>query len=40
MPKTMTLSQVMKQLEAQGDEKVRQRYVRDGAGDNAPLACT
>jgi 3-methyladenine DNA glycosylase AlkD len=34
MPKTMTLSQVMKQLEAQGDEKVRQRYVRDGAGDN------
>jgi 3-methyladenine DNA glycosylase AlkD len=22
------------QLEAQGDEKVRQRYVRDGAGDN------
>lgn len=34
MPKTMTLSQVMKQLETQGDEKVRQRYVRDGAGDN------
>jgi 3-methyladenine DNA glycosylase AlkD len=34
MPKTMTLSQVMKQLEEQGDEKVRQRYVRDGAGDN------
>jgi 3-methyladenine DNA glycosylase AlkD len=34
MPKQMTLSQVMKQLEAQGDEKVRQRYVRDGAGDN------
>ncbi|MBM7118140.1 DNA alkylation repair protein [Archangium primigenium] len=34
MPKTTTLSQVMKQLEAQGDEKVRQRYVRDGAGDN------
>ena len=34
MPKTMTLSQVMKQLEDQGDEKVRQRYVRDGAGDN------
>jgi 3-methyladenine DNA glycosylase AlkD len=30
----MTSSQVMKQLEAQGDEKVRQRYVRDGAGDN------
>ncbi|WP_331101873.1 DNA alkylation repair protein [Archangium sp.] len=30
----MTLSQVMKQLEDQGDEKVRQRYVRDGAGDN------
>jgi hypothetical protein len=25
----MTSSQVMKQLEAQGDEKVRQRYVRD-----------
>lgn len=34
MPKPKTLSQVMKQLEAQGDEKVRQRYVRDGAGDN------
>ncbi|MGN6111091.1 MAG: DNA alkylation repair protein [Kofleriaceae bacterium] len=34
MPKQMTLSQVMKQLEAQSDEKVRQRYVRDGAGDN------
>jgi 3-methyladenine DNA glycosylase AlkD len=34
MPKTMTLSQIMKQLEDQGDEKVRQRYVRDGAGDN------
>ncbi|MGA9523541.1 MAG: DNA alkylation repair protein [Myxococcaceae bacterium] len=34
MPKPMTLSQVMKQLEDQGDEKVRQRYVRDGAGDN------
>ncbi|MFY0523689.1 hypothetical protein ACN28I_11055 [Archangium gephyra] len=34
MPKTMTVSQVMKQLEEQGDEKVRQRYVRDGAGDN------
>lgn len=34
MPKTMTLSQVMKQLESQGDEKVRQRYVRDGVGDN------
>jgi 3-methyladenine DNA glycosylase AlkD len=34
MPKTMTLSQVMKQLEDQGNEKVRERYVRDGAGDN------
>jgi 3-methyladenine DNA glycosylase AlkD len=34
MPKTMTLSQVMRQLEGEGDEKVRQRYVRDGAGDN------
>lgn len=34
MPKTMTRSQVMKLLEAQGDEKVRQRYLRDGAGDN------
>ncbi|PCC73960.1 3-methyladenine DNA glycosylase AlkD [Nannocystis exedens] len=34
MPQPMTLSQVMKQLEAQGDAKVRQRYVRDGAGDN------
>ncbi|WP_164020819.1 DNA alkylation repair protein [Pyxidicoccus trucidator] len=34
MPKPMTLSQVMKQLESHGDEKVRQRYVRDGAGDN------
>ena len=34
MSKQMTLSQVMKHLEAQGDEKVRQRYVRDGAGDN------
>ena len=34
MPKPMTLSQVMKQLESQGDERVRQRYVRDGAGDN------
>ena len=34
MPKTMTLSQVMKQLESHGDERVRQRYVRDGAGDN------
>jgi len=33
MPKTMTLPQVMKQLESQGDERVRQRYVRDGAGD-------
>lgn len=34
MPKTMTLPQVLKQLESQGDERVRQRYVRDGAGDN------
>lgn len=34
MPQPTTLSQVMKQLEAQGDDKVRQRYVRDGAGDN------
>ena len=34
MPKQMTASQVMQQLEAQGDQKVRQRYVRDGAGDN------
>lgn len=34
MAKQMTLSQVMKQLEAQGDEKVRKRYVRDGSGDN------
>ncbi|MFP2956769.1 DNA alkylation repair protein [Myxococcus sp. 1LA] len=34
MPRTMTLSQVMKQLESQGDEKVRQRYVRDGVSDN------
>lgn len=34
MPKVMTLSQVMKQLEADGDAKVRERYVRDGAGDN------
>ncbi|QRN92779.1 DNA alkylation repair protein [Archangium violaceum] len=34
MPRPMTLSQVMKQLESQGDEKLRQRYVRDGAGDN------
>lgn len=32
--KKMTLSQVMKYLEQQGDEKVRLRYVRDGAGDN------
>ena len=31
--KKMTLSQVMKYLEQQGDEKVRLRYVRDGAGD-------
>ena len=34
MPRPMTLSQVMQQLEAHGDEKVRQRYVRDGAGDH------
>ena len=34
MPQKLTLSQVMKQLEAHGDEKLRQRYVRDGAGDN------
>ncbi|HZH15257.1 MAG TPA: DNA alkylation repair protein [Archangium sp.] len=34
MPKAMTLSQVMKQLEDHGNEKVRERYVRDGAGDN------
>ncbi|MCY0992122.1 DNA alkylation repair protein [Nannocystis sp. ILAH1] len=34
MPQQVTLSQVMQQLEAQGDDKVRQRYVRDGAGDN------
>ncbi|NVJ03632.1 DNA alkylation repair protein [Myxococcus sp. AM001] len=34
MPKTMMLSEVMKQLESQGDEKVRQRYVRDGVSDN------
>lgn len=32
--KRMTLSQAMKYLEQQGDEKVRLRYVRDGAGDN------
>jgi 3-methyladenine DNA glycosylase AlkD len=30
----MTLSQVMKHLEQQGDEKVRLRYQRDGAGDH------
>lgn len=34
MPQKMTLFQVMKQLEAHGDDKLRQRYVRDGAGDN------
>ncbi len=34
MSKTMSLSQVMKQLESEGDEKVRQRYVRDGVVDN------
>ena len=32
--KKMTLSQVMKYLEQQGDEKVRLRHVRNGAGDN------
>jgi 3-methyladenine DNA glycosylase AlkD len=32
--KKMTLSQAMKYLEQHGDEKVRLRYVRDGAGDN------
>jgi 3-methyladenine DNA glycosylase AlkD len=32
--KKMTLSQVMKHLEQQADEKVRLRYLRDGAGDN------
>jgi hypothetical protein len=34
MPKPMTAPQVLKQLEQEGDEKVRARYVRDGAGDN------
>ncbi|MFN7133788.1 MAG: DNA alkylation repair protein [Myxococcales bacterium] len=34
MPKSMSARQVLKQLEAWGDDKVRQRYVRDGAGDN------
>jgi 3-methyladenine DNA glycosylase AlkD len=34
MPHPMTLPQVMKHLEQQGEEKVRLRYVRDGAGDN------
>lgn len=34
MPQHTTASRVMKQLEAQGDDKVRQRYVRDGAGDH------
>ncbi|MDC0707952.1 DNA alkylation repair protein [Stigmatella sp. ncwal1] len=34
MAKQMTLSQVMKELEVHGDPKVRERYVRDGAGDN------
>ena len=34
MPKTMTMTQVMTQLEALGDAKVRQRSVREGAGDN------
>jgi len=32
--KKMTLSHVMKYLEQQGDEKVRLRYVRNGAGDD------
>lgn len=30
----MTLPEVMKHLEQQGDEKVRLRYQRDGAGDD------
>ncbi|MCP3060167.1 DNA alkylation repair protein [Myxococcus sp. K38C18041901] len=30
----MTRSQVMKALEAAGDPRVRERYVRDGAGEN------
>lgn len=34
MPKTMTLAQVMQQLEESGAENVRRRYVRDGAGEN------
>lgn len=34
MPKTMMLPQVMTQLKSQGDERVRQHYVREGAGDN------
>jgi 3-methyladenine DNA glycosylase AlkD len=34
MAKSMTLAQVMRHLEGHGDEKVRQRYVRDGAGDD------
>ncbi|MEW5852322.1 MAG: DNA alkylation repair protein [Myxococcota bacterium] len=34
MPKTMSVPEVMKQLEGWADEKVRQRYVRDGAGEN------
>lgn len=32
--KKMTLSHVMKYLEQQGDEKVRLRHVRNGAGDD------
>ncbi|MCY1003336.1 DNA alkylation repair protein [Myxococcus sp. MISCRS1] len=34
MPTQMTRSQVMKALEAAGDPRVRERYVRDGAGEN------
>jgi hypothetical protein len=33
-PARVTLSRVMKDLEQQGDENVRLRYVRDGAGEN------
>jgi 3-methyladenine DNA glycosylase AlkD len=32
--KKMTLAQIVKSLEKQADEKVRARYVRNGAGDN------
>ena len=34
MPRQMTRGEVMKHLEEQGDEKVRQRYLRAGSGDN------